>query len=83
MLPGGFPLTSRNEGGIEDYPDDVETPLKIFNTGGRDLDNYILCQQRVCKKAVVLEPMKLKIQLVAVPMAAPFVRIAIEFISVG
>jgi hypothetical protein len=27
--------------------------------------------------------MKLKIQLVAVPKAAPFVRIAIELISVG
>ena len=71
--------------GIEDCPDDVEFPLQSLNSDWSDLDNCEDNQHRLPIEWIIWSeiPMKLKIQFVAVPIAAPFVLIASELISVG
>ena len=76
-------LTYRNEGEVEDGPDYVEPPLKASDSGRSDFDDCAIYQYVRCITYVEYRPMKLKIQFVAVPRAAPLVRIAIELISVG
>ena len=59
----------RNERGVEDCPDDIEFPPKGLNPSGSYLNDFIVLTlaafQRTCQGTNI--PMKLKIQLEAVP----------------
>lgn len=76
--------TYRDEREVENRPYDVELPVETFDAWWRNFDDWgILLTPRRLELGDENLPMKLKIQFVAVPSAAPFVRIAIELISVG
>ena len=83
VLREGGGVTYWDEGEVEDTPDYVEAPVKCADAGGRDFDDHEIedprgLVSRDCKVCCVGA-----YQFVAVPKAAPFVRIAIELISVG
>ena len=95
---GGFgveEVDGGDEGGVEDDPDDVEAPAEgldadrgDFNDCGGlarerlELVKYVKGRGRLKGNKINL-PIKLKAQFVAVPRAAPFVRILRELISTG
>jgi hypothetical protein len=79
-LRGG--LTDGNECEVEHTPDYVEAPAQAADTRGRDLNDHEVedpTSVSGCLDSSVCETH----QFVAVPSAAPLVRIAIELISVG
>lgn len=61
--------------------------MKVLDPDGSDLgachEQLITCLHSLFQGPLTSTTMKLKIQFVAVPMAAPFVRMASELISVG
>ena len=57
-------------------------PLESLDADWCDFDDYTLSEESAHERCKHI-PMKLKIQFVAAPNAAPFVRIVRELISVG
>lgn len=85
---GGFgveEIDDGHEGAVENGPYDIELPLKALDSGRGDFHHYPLISAATfpSRGECGNVPIKLKIQLVAVPMAAPFVLILSELISVG
>lgn len=88
---GGFGIEEVDdgyEGSVKDDPDDVEFPAQGLDADGGDFDD---CGERGLVRFPWPNdgtersglPMKLKAQLVAVPIAAPLVRMLRELISTG